>query len=465
MLSDPLTQLQEGRRRGGPLCLLLVLLVACATARPGAAAPEALDRITNPLDLYREHGLLAGSPAFPAVASFAAFAGPGDSTLILLGMSLPASALRFQREGGGFAASYRVTLALTSADSSARLERTWTEHVRVAAFAETTRDDESIIFQRALTVSPGRYLVQLDAADANSARGFRAADTLDARAFIRDERAVSAPVLVHVAQGRTTENEPPELILNPRHTVAYGAQPPRIYLEAYGGHDSSAVMLRVRDASDSVVWQAAIPMPDTTRVRFALVEVPPDQLPLGQLSLEADDGRSATQRVPLLVTVSDQWVVANFDEVLQFIAYIATTAEMDSLRAGTAAERRSQWDAFWQRRDPYPATSRNEFREEFFARIRAATLQFSEPGARAGWQTARGEVYIVLGPPDQVLERYTARTDIAVQPNALEWIYSSLPGGRVSLLFVDRTGFGRLELEPASRAAFRRAAERLMQRR
>ena len=193
----------------------------------------------------------------------------------------------------------------------------------------------------------------------------------------------------------------------------------------------------------------------------AVIHIPPDDLPLGVLSLEADDARTGPQRVPLLVTVSDQWVAANFDEVLQFLAYIATQEELDSLRAADAAGRREQWEHFWQRRDRYPATPVNEFREEFFARIRTATLQFAEPGGRPGWQSARGEVYIVLGPPDQVLERYSMHNDRIAQPEALEWVYTSAGPTRLSLLFVDRTGFGHFELEPASLAAFRRAAERM----
>jgi hypothetical protein len=43
----------------------------------------------------------------------------------------------------------------------------------------------------------------------------------------------------------------------------------------------------------------------------------------------------------------------------------------------------------------------------------------------------------------------------------VEWIYSAAPGGRLNLLFHDRGGFGRLELVPSSRAAFRSAAARM----
>lgn len=56
-------------------------------------------------------------------------------------------------------------------------------------------------------------------------------------------------------------------------------------------------------------------------------------------------------------------------------------------------------DLFWARRDPTPGTPRNEFREEFLARVRYAEEAFKEKRAR-GSLTDRGQVYILLGPPE-----------------------------------------------------------------
>jgi GWxTD domain-containing protein len=56
-------------------------------------------------------------------------------------------------------------------------------------------------------------------------------------------------------------------------------------------------------------------------------------------------------------------------------------------------------DLFWARRDPTPGTKRNEFREEFANRVRYADAAFEEKRNR-GALTDRGQVYIVLGPPE-----------------------------------------------------------------
>lgn len=56
-------------------------------------------------------------------------------------------------------------------------------------------------------------------------------------------------------------------------------------------------------------------------------------------------------------------------------------------------------DLFWARRDPTAGTPRNEFREEFLSRVRFAEGSFKEKRTR-GSLTERGQVYILLGPPE-----------------------------------------------------------------
>jgi GWxTD domain-containing protein len=63
-------------------------------------------------------------------------------------------------------------------------------------------------------------------------------------------------------------------------------------------------------------------------------------------------------------------------------------------------------ETFWEIRDPDPLTEENEFREEFRERIEYANENFGfpagnpDPETSRGWNTDRGRIYIVLGPPD-----------------------------------------------------------------
>ncbi|CAN5889204.1 hypothetical protein BH23GEM9_BH23GEM9_01290 [soil metagenome] len=461
-----------GHPRGGPRCfsaactalLACAVLAGCSAASgPERPRPSRGEAFSRPLEIYRDLGFLTGPSQFPVVASFSTMAGPSDSTYVLVGMSMPNSALRFQRDAGGFFAEYSIDIALMDTDSILVRRFTASETVRIPSFAETGRTDESVVFQQAIAVPAGGYIVTVQASDMNSSRGFRMTDTLTAPAYGANSGRLASPVLVYHADGRDGRGDLPRLIVNPRHTVAYGGESPLLYLESYG--DEEPVDVEVLNEAGAVVWSARATLNEgADALRYGVVPIPSETFPLGRFWVQIAQLDGLKERTPLVLTISDQWMVANFEEVLQFLHYIAYPEELDSLRSGTPVERRELWERFWERRDPLPMTGVNEYRDQFFQRVRYATEAYREVGGRAGWATDRGEVYIVLGPPDHAVERFIGRQDSRGQPNAEEWVYTSVPGGRINLLFHDRTGFGRYEMVPSSSAAFRALAERIKPR-
>jgi GWxTD domain-containing protein len=80
--------------------------------------------------------------------------------------------------------------------------------------------------------------------------------------------------------------------------------------------------------------------------------------------------------------------------------YIITDREKEVFLSLGAAEQRNWFiEAFWERRDPNPATLENEFKIEHYRRIAHANKYFSRDAPRPGWQTDRGRFYIILGEP------------------------------------------------------------------
>ncbi|HEX6309083.1 MAG TPA: GWxTD domain-containing protein [Longimicrobiales bacterium] len=446
--------------------VLVVVLPACSSPGPGPEGPEPQRRqpFSRPLEIYRDLGFMTGPGQFPAVASFATMAGPADSAYVLLAMSLPTAALRFQREGDGFFAEYRLDITFMDTDSVAVKRFEAREVVRVSSFAETGRTDESIIYQQGITIPPGHYIVRLQAADANSSRGFRMTDTLTVPDY-RIGPGLASPVLVYDAGGRARRESLPALITNPRHTVPFGSEAPLVYIESYDTARSD-VTVRVLDEAGTEVWSGHTTLSvGAEDLRYALIEIPVNVLPLGRFWVEVGNAGTPPVRTPLVMTISDEWMIANVGELTGFLRYIAYEEELDSLRTGSPIEQRAAWERFWARRDPLPVTEINEYRDQFFQRVRYATEAFREGGNRPGWETDRGEVFIVLGPPDQVIERYIGERNVTLQPNGEEWVYTAVPGGELALLFYDRSGFGRFELIPSSATSFHNVAERLKPKR
>jgi hypothetical protein len=87
--------------------------------------------------------------------------------------------------------------------------------------------------------------------------------------------------------------------------------------------------------------------------------------------------------------------------------------------------------------------------------VQQANLRFQNEG-EAGWLTDRGEVFITLGEPDEVLDMSSGLDRSGVR--AIRWSYTD---HRLVLYFQDPTGFGQFRLTPSSRAEYQRVLARV----
>jgi GWxTD domain-containing protein len=94
-------------------------------------------------------------------------------------------------------------------------------------------------------------------------------------------------------------------------------------------------------------------------------------------------------------------------------AYFLTSSEKEAWsRVHTDQEAEKFVADYWAKRDPNPATSANEFRDEINRRIAAADEQFKMRNKR-GSETARGRLLVTLGLPTRVTtQRATAEEGI-----------------------------------------------------
>jgi GWxTD domain-containing protein len=83
------------------------------------------------------------------------------------------------------------------------------------------------------------------------------------------------------------------------------------------------------------------------------------------------------------------------------VRWIIADEEQSAFNQLSNDQERDQFiEAFWQRRDPTPDTTENEYKEEHYRRIVFANEQFAS--SIPGWKTDRGRFYIMYGPPDQI---------------------------------------------------------------
>ena len=86
----------------------------------------------------------------------------------------------------------------------------------------------------------------------------------------------------------------------------------------------------------------------------------------------------------------------------QDVTLVISEEEEEVFSSLTTSEEKERFiEQFWFRRDPDPKTPINEFREEHYRRIAFANERFQS--GIAGWKTDRGRIYIIRGPPDEIV--------------------------------------------------------------
>jgi GWxTD domain-containing protein len=403
---------------------------------------ETLTRLLNTQQFYQRLGRLAAGDPMPFVGTVAFAAGPADSVIAVLGLSLENRAFAFQREGNSFVARYRVSISFKR-DGAPPIDLAREELVRVATFQETQRADESVLFQQVLRLVPGDYEVTATVRDASSTSESSATGEYTAPRF--GKGTYSAPILTYQATGRGSLADPLSLVLNPRGAVGYGSDTLLAYVEGYAFEGPTMVPFEVLDEQEHTIYSDSLRFRGGREVESQVVRLAPDSVSLGELQIVM--GSDPERSTSALVSFTQAWVVTNFEEMLDLLRYFGEDEQIAAMRRAPAGERARMWREFYQATDPNTGTPENEALNQYFSRVNAANQRFKDESI-PGWRTDRGEVFITLGAPDESVES-TPGTSSRI----IRWTYLTF---RLEIYFQDETGFGRLRLTPGSRAEYER---------
>lgn len=445
------------------LTLTLMVASACSARRPvdngGGATPDRSRPAASALDvsrLYRDAGLIVETTPVPFVGTTDVFASETpDTTLVLVTLSLPNRALTFVHEGDHYRGAYDVMIdARRNGSSASRTQGRQT--VRVASYRETSRGDESLIFQQYLRLAPGSYTLGLTVRDAESGR----TTTHDAPVTVPriDRAGASSAVAVYEADPRPRRDTLPSLVPNPRGSAVFGQDTAMlVYLERYGG--TGPVQAEVRDAQGNAVWRDSLMLPTHDSLTSGVFALPITKIGPGVATFVSWCGASPdSARARLIVSFAEGLAITSFDDMLSYLRYFALPEQLQPLRAAAPADRGRAWIAFLRSTDPDPTTPEHEALRDYFIRIEQANQRFREEGG-PGWLTDRGRVFITLGDPDQIYDQ--GQNDIAQRGRVQIWEYTQY---RSQLVFVDQSGFGRYRMTMTSELEFQSLVRRIRQK-
>lgn len=441
----------RGIRRALPLAVISAAACGSWTRLGNDTSPPPAQSVPAMLDvtgMYRRIGRLAATGPVPFVGNVALLPAGGDSVLEVLALSLENRHLGFERQGDqGFVARYHVDITFAR-DSQPAITIGRDQVVRVTTFQETMRNDESVLFQEPTVLAPGKYHLTVSVRDRRGETASRAEEDLVVATF--HPGGTTTPILVYDVTGRGEPSDPFRGILDPRGAAAFATDTLTVLVEGYRMAPGTRIPLTVVDAADSILLQQDLSFTGETPIESRLLRFVPTNSPLGELRFALGPNGSLGE-TKALVSLSSSWIVSNYDEMLSLLRYFGHEDRLNTLRHSAPADRPALWQRFYKDTDPNPATPENEALDAYFGRLATADQRYTDEG-QPGWRTDRGEVYISLGDPDEVIDASAPN-----QGRIIRWTYQA---DRLVLFFVDETGFGRFRLTPQSRAEFERVHSR-----
>jgi GWxTD domain-containing protein len=397
----------------GLLSLGLFFVLACSSstsARNPLPDPRVLPAEGSaPPDvsqIYRQIGLLAAPSPLSFVGRISSFGSSSpDSTLVLTSISIPNRGLTFTREGEKYRAPYEVRILLTRGGVEVA-NVSVTEVVRVGSFRETSRTDESVIFQHYLRVAPGVYDLSVSVRDIGGSR----TGTQNATISVPNlgPGRLSTPTLVYEATGRAALDSTPRLLVSPRSSAVFGRDSTvAIYVEGYGQGSRLPVRFVVRNNNGNQIWRDSAVLARNGALFSGVVNVPISTVGVGIARVffsREDSGARDSVVAPLFVTFGEDIPLMSFEDMLGYLRFFGTPSRINALRNAPPEKRATVWAEFLRSTDPVPETPVNEDLQSYFSRIQEANLQF-RMDRNPGWLSDRGMVFVALGEPDQVFER------------------------------------------------------------
>ena len=131
--------------------------------------------------------------------------------------------------------------------------------------------------------------------------------------------------------------------------------------------------------------------------------------------------------------------IKNIDLAIKQMKYIIDNDKYEHSNKKFRKNKENLFYSLWKDMDPTPETEHNELMDEYYRRVSYANENFD--GWKDGWETDRGMIYILFGPPDQV-----ERTNPSMSNSTLYqiWTYNRI---NKQFIFKDQNGFGDFRLD------------------
>lgn len=383
---------------------------------------------TNPLDSVDAGRTFSYEPGVPNFDLEAIATWRSERAGIDVYASIPYRSLSYIQGGGKFNGRFELIFQLRDPSGERVLWEATESLTRVVSTYDSTQLYTSFIINRRIEVGTGKYVVRASVEDRNGGgTAFRAQriDVVDwnsdlaalsrIRLEARDQGMPYEPVLApHLSDGLDSlravielYNAPERVELNMRllrpRADLDPAEPPYWFQVREQRYTYEGLDYRRSDTLQ-VTRRALRDAPREISVIFNLPEL---EEGVYRIEVSAEMGETSPpfrERRDFTVKGADYPRVTTLDEMVEALVYIARDREMRPMQSATTVEeKRAAFESFWLDLGGNPRRAADLIKR-YYSRVEEANLLFTSH--KRGWKTDQGMVFVIMGPPVYVDQRY-----------------------------------------------------------
>ncbi len=355
-------------------------------------------------------------------------------------IAVPYDELIFVRVDSGFQADYFFSIYLFDQKKKDILfKKEWNRKVFTKSFEETNFRSNLDDFQTQIVKAPGKYRLVFMVEDAHVKKPFYKETPFEIKNF----RTLPIGVTSVILQDSLSNFGEKDFSFRPNVSNIFAKNFYAFFEIIKNTPGSKNILFQIRNRGNKTILQR-----DTLHVSGGdkmfpfkrLVQV--DSLNSGNYWVEVVVPGRRKKRVER--TAFEVWKTMEFkngkelNRAIEVLVYIASPEIVDRMnQAKSFSEKKKLFEKFWKGGDPTPETEINELQLEYYRRVRYANRHFEILG-QDGWNSDRGKIYILYGPPDSVEHQMDNQSrDYEI------WRYTNL---RQKFVFFDQLGNGNYRL-------------------
>ncbi|NHZ85169.1 MAG: GWxTD domain-containing protein [Planctomycetia bacterium] len=373
-----------------------------------------------------------------SLSAFTRTANSRDSLEVLIYMRIPNFTLQFVKIDTNFIARYEAVIALQTKKGKQIGREVWQDSIIVNDYNITNSAVRNKTLMISFAIPSGKYKVVASLMDLDTKNSGENTIKLNLSDYNKNHY-LHVPILLDKAKGDWGFGKDLiPVVQNNTFNIDDGLT---FYLSGKVLPDKYTFNTQFLNKTGKILFEKTITDTSKTGIFEHIVNLPKEHIEgIGiKVKTELVQGAYSVEKTKDIVIrkLGISHLISNFDEALQQMRYILNSKERAEIKKVQSKKREELFKKLWKRRDPTPDTVVNELMNEYYKRVAYANIHFDS--FIDGWQTDRGMIYIIFGPPDDI--EHTVLSQI--QNTTEIWYYYRI---QESFTFIDRDGFGNYQL-------------------